>query len=130
LNDAVAVETGANDSKVTSDVSTVVENVMPSIVAINSVMTDVSQDFFGREYSQDVHGSGSGIIIGQNDNEILIATNNHVVGGAKSVSIVFADQTTADATIKGTAPSSDLAVVSVKMNDLKAETLIKLRLQP
>ncbi len=118
----VAVETGTNQSNTTGDVSTVVDNVMPSIVAINSVMNNVTSDIFGREYSQEEQGSGSGIIIGQNDSELLIATNNHVVANAKSVDIVFADNTTASATIKGTAPSSDLAVVSVKLSDLKEGT--------
>lgn len=125
-NDAVAVNTGTNG--ITSDVSTVVENAMPSIVAINSVMTDTTTDFFGREYSQDVEGSGSGIIIGQNSSEILIATNNHVVENAKSVSIVFSDESKASATIKGTAPTSDLAVVAVKASDLSEKTLSTIKI--
>lgn len=123
VGNAVAVETGTTQSNVTSDVSTVVENVMPSIVAINSTVNSVTSDMFGREYSQESEGSGSGIIIGQNDTELLIATNNHVVEGAISVEIVFADETTAPATIKGTAASSDLAVVSVKLEDLADGTI-------
>ncbi|MGB8450972.1 MAG: trypsin-like peptidase domain-containing protein [Anaerocolumna sp.] len=118
----VAVQTGTSQSNTSGDVSTVVDNVMPSIVVINSMISNVTSDIFGRQYSEDVQGSGSGIIIGQNDSEILIATNNHVVANAKSVDIVFADDTTASATIKGTAPSSDLAVVSVKLSDLKDGT--------
>jgi len=114
--DAVALETGTKS--VTSDVSTVVGNVMPSIVAINSVMTNDNSDMFGRQYSEDVAGSGSGIIIGQNNSEIFIATNNHVIENAKTVEIVFADESKAPATIKGKAPNSDLAVVSVKVKDL------------
>ncbi len=125
--DVVAVETGTQGN-VTSDVSAVVDNVMPSIVAINSVVTSVSSDMFGRQYSEDTQGSGSGIIIGQNDSEILIATNNHVVADAKSVEIVFADDTTASATIKGTAPSSDLAVISVSLDDLTEETIDEIKI--
>ena len=119
LEDVVAVETGTSKGNITSDVSTVVDNVMPAIVAINSVMTDVSGDMFGGQTNRDVEGSGSGIIIGQNDSEILIVTNNHVVENAKTVEIVFADETTAMATIKGTAPDSDLAVVSVDLDELE-----------
>jgi serine protease Do len=86
-------------------------------------MPNTSSDIFGRQYSQDIQGSGSGIIIAQNDSEILIATNNHVVSNAKSVEIVFADNTKAPATIKGTEPGKDLAVVSVKLSDLKEGTI-------
>ncbi|WMJ87628.1 S1C family serine protease [Anaerocolumna sp. MB42-C2] len=124
----VAVETGTTKNNTSGDVSTVVENVMPSIVAINSTVTDVTSDFFGRQYSEEKEGSGSGIIIGQNENEILIATNNHVVANAKTVNIVFADNTTAPATIKGTEPSNDLAVVSVKLSDLKEGTADKIKI--
>lgn len=121
-DNVVAVETGTKSND-TGDVSTVVENVMPSIVAINSVMTNVTSDIFGRQYDEDVQGSGSGIIIAQNDSEILIATNNHVVDNAKKVDIVFSDNATAPATIKGTEPGKDLAVVSVKLSDLKEDTI-------
>ncbi len=117
------IETSTSGSNTSSDVSTVVENVMPSIVAINSTINQVTSDFFGRQYNQQEEGSGSGIIIGQNNNEILIATNNHVVEGATAVEIVFNDGITASATIKGTAPGSDLAVVSVKVSDLPEGTI-------
>lgn len=125
--DTVAVE-ASTKGKVTGDVSDVVENVMPSIVAINSVVTNVSSDFFGRQYNQEVPGSGSGIIIGQNDSEILIATNNHVIDGATKVEIVFADKTKASANVKGTAPNSDLAVVSVDINDLEKDTIKNIKI--
>ncbi len=128
INDAIAVETGTSNGNTTSDVSTVVENVMPSIVAINSVIANVSSDMFGRAYSEDVEGSGSGIIIGQNDSEILIATNNHVVADAKTVDIVFSDETTAKATIKGTSANSDLAVVSVNIEDLEDKTIDNIKI--
>lgn len=125
--DTVAVE-ASTKGKVTGDVSEVVENVMPSIVAINSLVTNVSSDFFGRQYSQEVPGSGSGIIIGQNDSEILIATNNHVIDGASKVEIIFADKTKASAKVKGTAPNSDLAVVSVDINDLEKDTIKNIKI--
>lgn len=124
----VALETGTNNNSVTSDVSTVVDNVMPSIVAINSTVNKTESDFFGRQYNQQLEGSGSGIIIGQNNSEILIATNNHVIADSAKVEIVFADDSKAIATIKGTAPSSDLAVVSVNVNDLSKDTISKIKI--
>jgi serine protease Do len=120
--DVIAVETGTGQSDTSGDVSTVVENAMPSIVAINAILPNTTSDYFGRQYNEDVKGSGSGIIIAQNDSEILIATNNHVVNNAKTVDIVFADGTTAPATIKGSELANDLAIVSVKLSDLQEGT--------
>lgn len=120
--------TETSTGTVTSDVSGVVENVMPSIVAINSVTTSVASDFFGRQFSEEVPSSGSGIIIGQSSDEILIVTNNHVIENAKSVEIVFADNTTAPALIKGTAASSDLAVLSVSIDDLASGTIDNIKI--
>lgn len=127
-DDVIAVETGTGQSNPSGDVSTVVENVMPSIVAINAVLTNTTSDFFGRQYNEDVAGSGSGIIIAQNDSEILIATNNHVVNNAKTVDIVFADDTTAPATIKGSEPGKDLAIVSVKLSDMQEGTIDNIKI--
>lgn len=115
------VQTGLAEVTAT-DVSGVVENVMPAIVAINCSATQTQYDFFGREYNREISGSGSGFIIGQNNKEILIATNNHVVADATAIEIVFNDDSKATATIKGTEPSSDLAVVSVNIDDLTEET--------
>ncbi|ABX41723.1 S1C family serine protease [Lachnoclostridium phytofermentans] len=115
------VQTGLTEVSAT-DVSGVVENVMPAIVAINCSATQTQYDFFGREFNQEISGSGSGIIIGQNNKEILIATNNHVVADATAIEIVFNDDSKATGTIKGTEPSSDLAVVAVNIDDLSAET--------
>lgn len=122
--DVATVETGI----ITNDVSTVVENVMPAIVAINSMVTEVSRDMFGGRYEEQIKGSGSGIIIGQNDSEILIVTNNHVIEGTDAVEIVFVDDTTAPATIKGTAAYSDLAVLSVYIDDLSKGTIDKIKI--
>lgn len=127
-NGVVALETGTKSNNVTSDVSTVVENVMPSIVAINSTINSPTSDVFGRQYNRELDGSGSGIIIGQTKSEILIATNNHVIDNANKVEIVFADNSKASATIKGTAPSSDLAVVSVNVNELSQDTINKIKI--
>jgi serine protease Do len=127
-DDVVTLPTNNQSGNVTSDVSSVVENVMPSIVAINSVVTNNVQDLFGRPYSEDVSGSGSGIIIGQNESEILIVTNNHVVADAKSLEVKFVNDKSVTATIKGTAPRSDLAVLSVNVNDLDEETIDKIKI--
>lgn len=120
--DVIAVETGTGQSDTSGDVSTVVENAMPSIVAINAILPNTTSDYFGGQYNEDVKGSGSGIIIAQNDSEILIVTNNHVVNNAKTVDIVFTDGTTAPATIKGSELANDLAIVSVKLSDLQEGT--------
>jgi serine protease Do len=116
------VPTSNDNNKVVTDVSDIVEKVMPSIVAINSSGTSTAYDFFGRQYDEQVGGSGSGIIIAQNGSQILILTNNHVIEGAETVEIVFSDESTAKAVVKGTEPNADLAVLSVSLDDLKEET--------
>lgn len=119
--------TGVETVASTSDVSEVVANVMPSIVAINCTAEYVA-NFWGQQFTQESQGSGSGIIIGQNKEEVLIATNNHVVASDEnarnaSIEVVFDNGTSAPATVKGTEEGSDLAVVSVKLSDLDEETL-------
>lgn len=114
--------TTSTSDEIVTDVSDVVENVMPSIVAINSSGTSIEYDIFGRQVEQYSSGSGSGIIIGQSETDILIVTNNHVVQGAETVEIVFNDDKTAQAVVKGSDASSDLAVLSVSMNDISEET--------
>ncbi len=115
-----------------TDVSAVVENVMPAVVAINCTAEKVQTtfDFFGRNYQEqeELISSGTGIIIGQSDRELLIVTNNHVIADATRVSIEFCDKTTAEAQIKGTEESDDLAVVSVPLDGLSFETLRQIRL--
>lgn len=127
-DDSLAIETNMSNETGATDVSTVVENVMPAIVAINSVVSDTTYDIFGRQYENEATGSGSGIIIGQNNDEILIVTNNHVISGAKTIGIVFADDSKAYATIKGTAPYEDLAVLSVNINELQDETIKNIKI--
>ncbi|MCI8364692.1 MAG: PDZ domain-containing protein [Eubacterium sp.] len=100
------------------DVSSIVEAVMPSIVSITETSTATS--YFGQSYPTE--GAGSGFIVKEDNNELLIVTNNHVVAGADSITVTFIDNTTAKATVKGTDPTADLAVISVKVGDLKKET--------
>lgn len=109
-----------------TDVSEVVEEVMPSIVSITS-KTLVSSgqygpSFFGYGENRYAEGAGSGIIISQTDTELLILTNNHVVEGAEELSIQFVNEKSVDATIKGTSSRKDVAVVAVKLNALDKET--------
>lgn len=105
-------------------VSRVAENVMPAIVAINCTAYYRQRDFFGRQRSYQESGAGSGIIIGQNDSEVLIVTNAHVVSGDEpDVKVVFCNDKEYDATIKGSDEESDLSVLSVKIRDIDKDTL-------
>lgn len=122
-NNIEGVNLTLTSSESENTVSQVADNVMPAIVAINCSAVNSTSDMFGRQYQQQVEGSGSGIIIGQNEKEVLIVTNNHVVSGDEAkVQVVFSDETAALAVIKGTDSSSDLAVVAVNLDDLSEET--------
>ncbi len=110
-----------------TDVSEIVEEVMPSIVSITS-KTLVSSgnfgpSFFNNNQQQYAEGAGSGIIISKTDDELLILTNNHVVDGAEELSIQFVNGKSVDARIKGTSERKDVAIVSVKLANLDNETL-------
>lgn len=111
---------------VAMDVSAIVENAMPSIVAINNTTVYQSNAWFGLPQTYEVPSSGSGIIVGQNDEELLIVTNNHVVEDTTSMSVVFIDNTSVSAAIKGTDADLDLAVIAVPLKDIPAETLGKI----
>lgn len=111
----------------TDSVSDVVTNVMPAIVSITTNATRDVQGFFGNQYQEPVQGSGSGIIIGQNSKEVLIATNNHVISGKNAqVAVTFCDDESVQATVKGADASADLAVVSVRFADIKDSTKKKI----
>ncbi|WP_167955777.1 S1C family serine protease [Anaerosporobacter faecicola] len=111
-----------------SDVSDVVDETMPSIVAITSTMTQSYNDWFGQNYEKDVEGSGSGFIVGKNDTELLIVTNNHVVAGAKAIAVQFIDEEIYQAEIKGTDSTADLAVIAVKLSDISDDTMGKIKI--
>lgn len=111
----------------TSGSDGVSESVLPSIVAIDVKTTQTSTDVFGRTYEQDASGSGSGIIVAQDSKNIYIATNNHVVADASSVSVTFNDKSVYSATVKGTDSDSDLAVVEVPLSKLSADTLSNIK---
>lgn len=113
---------GAVQVSLRTAISDMVDSTMPSIVSINSTSTQPSI-WFGQQFSQEVEGSGSGIIVGQNENELLVATNNHVVAGTDKITVTFADGKEADAVIKGTDATADLAVISVDTKSMKEETI-------
>jgi serine protease Do len=110
-----------NQRTSTSDVSSISEQVLPSIVAIDVTAQTTTNTPFGAQTSEGT-GSASGIIIAQKDNKMYIATNNHVVEGATSVTIIFNDESKVSATVKGTDSSTDLAVVEVDMSKLSDST--------
>lgn len=110
-------------STVTSDVSGIVEQAMPSIVSITNMSIQEVQNFFGQTQEQESESLGSGIIIQQSDTELLIATNNHVVEGADTLTVTFVDEENAEANIKGTDPSKDLAIVAVPLESIKDSTM-------
>lgn len=106
----------------TADISDVVDGVMPSIVAITSLTQQEVLSFFGGRTIES-ESSGSGIIISKDENNLYIATNNHVVEKAKTLTVQFSDDSTAEASVRGTAPANDLAVVAVALDDLSEDTL-------
>lgn len=113
-----------------NDLTEVVSKCMPSIVSINSTITTTTNTFYG-SYSQDVPGSGSGIILKISDDEILIVTNNHVIADAKKILIGFngaeKEEDMVQAVVKGTDSTRDLAVVLVKKKDVPEEELAKIQ---
>jgi len=117
----------SNTSSITAsnDVSAIVDKAMPSVVAITSKMVYESQTWFGPMQREGV-GSGSGIVVGRNDDELLIVTNNHVVQGAEELKVAFIDQVAVDASIKGTDADSDLAVIAVPIKNISSDTLSKI----
>ncbi|MBQ4530582.1 MAG: trypsin-like peptidase domain-containing protein [Lachnospiraceae bacterium] len=121
--EVVTTTTSSSTSTTVTDVTKVVENVMPSVVSITTTATEVAQSFFGQSYQYETQGSGSGIIVGQSDTELLIATNNHVVEGSDTLTVYFINDDTATAKIKGTDSDMDLAVIAVDLSTISSETL-------
>lgn len=123
IQTTTTLTTSGDTVSTTTDLSTMVENVMPSIVSITSIIEEqVSYGWWGQSGTQESEGAGSGIIIGQNDTELLVVTNYHVIEDAKSISVGFIDETTADASVKGYDSDADLAVISVPMDKLESST--------
>lgn len=112
-----------------SSVSDVASQCKPSVVAITCTSIEEVQSFWGTQ-SYQAEGAGSGIIVAQNDTELLIATNNHVVSGAESLSVCFNDdkEQVYEAVIKGTDPNNDLAVVAINLDDISEETMSSIKI--
>lgn len=106
---------------VVTDVTEVVENVMPAVVSITNIYTETTS-FWGQNYSSEAQSSGSGIIVNENEEELLIVTNYHVVQDADTLKVQFINDTVADAQVKGADSNMDLAVIAVKLENLDAET--------
>ena len=115
--------TQGTTSMVVTDVTEVVEQVMPAIVAITNESVTSIESFWGQTYEQQQESAGSGIIIGQNDDELLVVTNNHVVEDATQLYVGFIDNSIVEAQVKGTSPSMDLAVIAVKLEDVESDTM-------
>lgn len=114
----------------TTDVSGIVGQTMPSIVSITSTQEGQNYyDLFGQYIpGQESTSCGSGFVVGKNDKELLIATNNHVIDGAKTISVQFCDEEVYEARAKGTDASNDLAVIAVRLTDIKSETMHAIRI--
>ena len=95
---------------------------MPSVVAINNKMIYTQDNWLFGQQQYEVPSSGSGIIAGQNDTELLIITNNHVVEDSEELSVTFIDNQSVKAAVKGTDSDSDLAVIAVQLSDIPEET--------
>ena len=122
----------ASTAKGSLDVSEIASEALPSIVSITTKSVQEVQNYFGmygmygyapQQQEQEVEGSGSGIIVGKNDDELLIATNYHVVEGADTLSVAFTDGNAVEASVKGFDEERDLAVVSVSLDDIKDDTM-------
>lgn len=109
-------------------VAQVAANCMPSVVSITNASVTTVRDFFGGQQEYLSESSGSGIIVGQNDKELLIATNNHVVDGAKTITVAFSDEAVCEAQVKGTDANNDLAVIAVMLSDMSEETQNTIRI--
>ena len=118
--------TSSNSSSGTANVTEVAKNAMPSIVSITNMSVQEVQNFFGGTQKQKSESAGSGIIVGQNDSELLIVTNNHVVEGSSTLTVTFIDEESVEADIKGTDSDKDLAVVAVPLSKIKDSTMNKI----
>ena len=120
--DVVPTTTATVTVKGATDVSEVAENVMPAVVSITNNYIQTAQDIFGQRYQAESEAAGSGIIVGDNGDELLVVTNQHVVDDAETLRVQFIDETEVTANLKGEDEDSDLAVIAINKADLSAET--------
>ena len=124
---AASQTSSQNNGTVIEDVSPIVDAVMPSVVAITNTMVYKGNSWFGQSQTYEVPSSNSGIIVGENESELLVVTNNHVIEDATSLSVTFIDQSTVDAAIKGTDSESDLAVIAIPLDKISADTKAQIK---
>ncbi len=115
-----------SSSVVTSDVSSIVNDVMPSVVAITNMSVQEVQNFWGQTSQYQSESCGTGIIIAKTDNELLMVTNNHVIANNESLTVTFDDDTSVDADVKGTDSEHDLAVIAVPLDQISSKTMEKI----
>ncbi len=127
-NDVKLEQTSMGEAVELTDVSGVVDSVMPSIVAITNISTETYYSFWDGLYSSESESCGSGIIIDQDDEYIYIVSNNHVVADADELKIQFVDGSIVEAELQGAVPENDLAVVKVSLDDISSETLDQIKL--
>ena len=121
-NSQSGIESTQTVTAVVTDVTNVVEEVMPSVVSITNTSV-VTQNFWGQQFQSENQSSGSGIIVGENDSELLVVTNNHVIADSTELKVQFIDGSIADAKVKGTDANMDLAVIAVALDSLSKETI-------
>lgn len=117
----IATDTAGNTAQ-GMDIRAVAKSVQPAVVTITNFYTQTI-DYWMYQYEQEGEGGGSGIIVGQNDDELLICTNYHVIDKAHDLQVTFIDDTTVDAVVKGTDAGNDLAVIAIPLKDISEETL-------
>lgn len=120
LNPGVATTT-------VTDVTEVVKQVMPSVVAVHNKYIN-RMSYFGQMYSQEAESAGSGIIVGKNDKELLLVTNHHVIEGAEELTVTFTDDKQAAAQVKGSDADKDLAVIAVALKDIDSDTMSSIKI--
>lgn len=119
--------TTSSGGSVSTDVTEIAKNAMPSVVSITNISIQQVQSFFGGIQKQEIPSAGSGIIISQNDTELLILTNNHVVEGSDTLTVSFIDEESVPANIKGTDAAKDLAVIAVDLTEIKDSTMDEIK---
>ena len=119
--------TNSESTVVTTDVSSMVSDVMPSVVTISNVGTETYNSLFGQSGTYEYTSSGSGIIVGQSDDELLIATNHHVISGSDKINVTFVDGKEYTANIKGSDSTIDIAVIAIPLSDLDDDTLNQIK---
>lgn len=118
----------SSDGSGQGTVAEVAKNAMPSVVTISTMSVEEMRSFFGGTQQYEVQGAGTGVIVGENDTELLIATNNHVVEGATSLSVGFIDEESVEGEVKGTDVNNDIAVVAVKLSDIPEDTMNQIKI--